>query len=242
MALVCVECGEPVRHLVRTTAVGQIILTRCGTCGETADRYLEFEPALLVLSLMLHRRGAYRHVLFNCELLKPSVVIGAHVGALLITSVSSVSWLACALNEEGGGTWSWSRANPERLARLLCLGAAQHAISILVTRAVVVGRLDGASDAAAARRVSLALACPCLGRLMIIVLAIFEADARPAVALISILTLTSAFQALRACNVPTRTTAQSLLAGLAAAYLFAPRPDWLTFVLVSDGCSSGRPP
>jgi hypothetical protein len=34
-------------------------------CHEVADKYVEYDNVLVVLDLILHRVGAYRHVLFN---------------------------------------------------------------------------------------------------------------------------------------------------------------------------------
>lgn len=40
-------------------------LTRCGHCGSVADKYIEFELLLVLIDIVLHRKAAYRHLMFN---------------------------------------------------------------------------------------------------------------------------------------------------------------------------------
>lgn len=44
---------------------GNIRLTTCAKCGKIADKYVEFEPILLILDLLLLKIQVYRHLLFN---------------------------------------------------------------------------------------------------------------------------------------------------------------------------------
>lgn len=62
---ICVECGEAVDSLYTEFAKGNIKLTRCPRCSSVADKYIEFELTLVVLDMTLHRKQAYRHLLFN---------------------------------------------------------------------------------------------------------------------------------------------------------------------------------
>eukprot|EP00921_Rhytidocystis_pertsovi_P020649 GHVQ01032950.1.p1 GENE.GHVQ01032950.1~~GHVQ01032950.1.p1 ORF type:complete len:467 (+),score=46.53 GHVQ01032950.1:194-1594(+) len=63
--VVCVECGFPVNDIYRDFGNSNIRLTRCSHCGETADKYIEYDSLILLLELILHKQQAYRHVLFN---------------------------------------------------------------------------------------------------------------------------------------------------------------------------------
>lgn len=38
-----------------------------GRCHEIADKYIEFEPIVIVIDLVLLSRPTYRHVLYNTE-------------------------------------------------------------------------------------------------------------------------------------------------------------------------------
>lgn len=64
----CVNCGTPVNSVIKSwgpAKSGTIKLTICHHCGRIADKYVEYELTLIVLDLILHRIGVYRHLLFN---------------------------------------------------------------------------------------------------------------------------------------------------------------------------------
>lgn len=42
-----------------------IRLTRCSKCGKVADKYVEYELLLVLTDVVLHKRPAVRHMLFN---------------------------------------------------------------------------------------------------------------------------------------------------------------------------------
>lgn len=56
----CVECAKPVPSVVHADR-----LTQCNSCGSFADKYVEYEPTLIVLDMLLHRPSVYRHLLHN---------------------------------------------------------------------------------------------------------------------------------------------------------------------------------
>jgi len=63
-----VNCGQPVNSVIKywgPSKSGTIKLTLCHHCGKIADKYVEYELTLIVLDLILHRIGVYRHLLFN---------------------------------------------------------------------------------------------------------------------------------------------------------------------------------
>ncbi|GBG67917.1 hypothetical protein CBR_g1036 [Chara braunii] len=63
--MICVECGSEVQNVYHEYSRGNIRLTRCGTCHQYADAYVEFELVVLVIDLILHKPQAYRHLFFN---------------------------------------------------------------------------------------------------------------------------------------------------------------------------------
>ncbi|KAL1524170.1 hypothetical protein AB1Y20_019079 [Prymnesium parvum] len=67
-AQVCVECGEAVSSTIQEVRASStsIRLRRCDSCGQIADKYVEFETLLVLLDVLLHRVSAYRHLLCNC--------------------------------------------------------------------------------------------------------------------------------------------------------------------------------
>jgi hypothetical protein len=65
----CVECGHETKHLLRRYGAsiesGHVRLVACKSCKKDVDKYLEYESVLLAVDLVLHRTGAYRHLLLN---------------------------------------------------------------------------------------------------------------------------------------------------------------------------------
>lgn len=81
---VCINCGAYVTDksgrqlsklydepLYKKSAI--LKLVECPSCDDVADRYVEYEGALILLDLALQNTAAYRHVLLNTD----------HVGAIL---------------------------------------------------------------------------------------------------------------------------------------------------------------
>ncbi|KAJ1421897.1 Arv1-like family-domain-containing protein [Ochromonadaceae sp. CCMP2298] len=90
---VCVQCAEPVESLYVEYSLTNIRLTRCDKCGRVADHYIEYELLLVLIDVMLHRKPAVRHMLFNrmsVEALARStrwVLLGNMVSACLLRVV-----------------------------------------------------------------------------------------------------------------------------------------------------------
>ena len=62
---VCVECGKPAQALYKVFSENNIRLSLCQACGCVADKYVEYEMALIVIDLVLLKRQAYRHLMYN---------------------------------------------------------------------------------------------------------------------------------------------------------------------------------
>ncbi|KAM9993593.1 hypothetical protein ACTFIZ_011570 [Dictyostelium cf. discoideum] len=66
--MICIECGRPVNDVYKEfgkAGSGNIRLTRCASCNQTADKYVEYDFIIVFLDLFLHKAQAYRHLLFN---------------------------------------------------------------------------------------------------------------------------------------------------------------------------------
>jgi len=61
----CVECRSSVASVYREFSAGCIRLTKCESCSQFADPYVEYDTMLIVLDLILHKSQVYRHLLFN---------------------------------------------------------------------------------------------------------------------------------------------------------------------------------
>lgn len=65
----CTECGAPSKCLYSTFPRTNIIkIEHCSKCKKVVDKYIEFDPTLIFLDLLLLRTAAFRHVLCNREI------------------------------------------------------------------------------------------------------------------------------------------------------------------------------
>jgi len=67
MQTVCVECGVKAPVAYRWYTEVAVKLVQCENCGENVDKYVEFDGVLVSLDVLLHRKPAFRHVLFNAN-------------------------------------------------------------------------------------------------------------------------------------------------------------------------------
>ena len=59
------RCGLTVENLLVEYGERNCRLTRCSQCGQVADKYIECELLLVLLDVFLHRKPAFRHLMFN---------------------------------------------------------------------------------------------------------------------------------------------------------------------------------
>ncbi|CAH00981.1 sterol homeostasis protein ARV1 [Kluyveromyces lactis] len=63
--MICINCGHQVESLYVIYSGDHIRLTDCPKCSQVVDKYVEFDPVLLSIDLLLLKKGAYRHMTFN---------------------------------------------------------------------------------------------------------------------------------------------------------------------------------
>lgn len=61
----CIECGFSARELYHDYGNGIIKISHCEKCKQVVDKYVEFDPVIVLLDALLFKPQAYRHVLFN---------------------------------------------------------------------------------------------------------------------------------------------------------------------------------
>jgi len=62
----CIECGHKADELYKNFNGGSAIkICHCEGCGKVVDKYIEYDPVLIFLDAVLHKKQAYRHLLFN---------------------------------------------------------------------------------------------------------------------------------------------------------------------------------
>ncbi|KAJ8984696.1 hypothetical protein NQ317_004955 [Molorchus minor] len=64
----CIECGGSVKNLYKKYSETVLKLTRCDACNKIADKYVEYDPVIIIIDLILLRVMAYRHFLLNTEI------------------------------------------------------------------------------------------------------------------------------------------------------------------------------
>jgi len=90
---VCVECGEgPVASLYVEYSAQNVKLSRCRVCNEVADKYIEYDAVLVLIDVVLHRKEAYRHYLWNLK----KHWVQHSLGALFLAVVASGSIVKAA--------------------------------------------------------------------------------------------------------------------------------------------------
>ncbi|KAH8553867.1 Arv1-like family-domain-containing protein [Umbelopsis sp. PMI_123] len=62
---ICVECDAPVATLYTEYSKGNIRLTSCEKCNHFADKYIEYDFVIIFIDMLLHKPQVYRHLLFN---------------------------------------------------------------------------------------------------------------------------------------------------------------------------------
>ncbi|GAB2226760.1 hypothetical protein Droror1_Dr00022580 [Drosera rotundifolia] len=92
----CVNCGNPVDKLYIQYSPGNIRLSKCEACRSIADEYIECEPMIVFIDLILHKPKAYRHLLFN-TLHPNSCIVDSYLNShILLKSLALLFFLdAC---------------------------------------------------------------------------------------------------------------------------------------------------
>ncbi|XP_072299818.1 protein ARV1 [Eucyclogobius newberryi] len=64
----CVECNEKATELHRDYSNGILKITICGSCQKPVDKYIEYDPVIILIDVLLCKTQAFRHILFNTSL------------------------------------------------------------------------------------------------------------------------------------------------------------------------------
>ncbi|XP_062857900.1 protein ARV1 [Trichomycterus rosablanca] len=64
----CVECNEDASELYRDYSNGILKITICKSCAKPVDKYIEYDPVIILIDAILCKVQAFRHILFNTEI------------------------------------------------------------------------------------------------------------------------------------------------------------------------------
>ncbi|XP_059504712.1 protein ARV1 isoform X1 [Stegostoma tigrinum] len=64
----CVECNEEAQELHRDYSRGVIKITICKSCQKPVDKYIEYDPVIILIDAILCKVQAYRHIILNTKI------------------------------------------------------------------------------------------------------------------------------------------------------------------------------
>ncbi|XP_029607748.1 protein ARV1 [Salmo trutta] len=64
----CIECNKGAHELHRDYSNGILKITICGSCQKPVDKYIEYDPVIILIDAVLCKTQAFRHILFNTTL------------------------------------------------------------------------------------------------------------------------------------------------------------------------------
>ncbi|XP_045673809.1 protein ARV1 isoform X2 [Phyllostomus hastatus] len=64
----CIECNQEAKELYRDYNHGVLKITICKSCQKPVDKYIEYDPVIILINAVLCKAQAYRHILFNTKI------------------------------------------------------------------------------------------------------------------------------------------------------------------------------
>ncbi|NXG24384.1 ARV1 protein, partial [Grallaria varia] len=64
----CIECNEEAVELYRDYQRGVLRISICKSCQKPVDKYIEYDPVIILINAVLCKAQAYRHILFNTKI------------------------------------------------------------------------------------------------------------------------------------------------------------------------------
>ncbi|KAG5846622.1 protein ARV1 [Anguilla rostrata] len=64
----CVECNSEAYELHRDYSNGILKITICDSCQKPVDKYIEYDPVIILIDAILCKIQAFRHIIFNTKI------------------------------------------------------------------------------------------------------------------------------------------------------------------------------
>ncbi|NXF52742.1 ARV1 protein, partial [Oceanites oceanicus] len=64
----CIECHGEAAELYRDYQRGVLRISICKSCQKPVDKYIEYDPVIILINAILCKTQAYRHILFNTKI------------------------------------------------------------------------------------------------------------------------------------------------------------------------------
>ncbi|XP_029903674.1 protein ARV1 [Myripristis murdjan] len=211
----CIECNEEAAELHRDYRNGILKLTICEFCQKPVDRYIEYDPVIILIDVILCKTQAFRHILFNT-----SLNIHWKLCVFCLLCEAYFRWSLLQGSEQSSDPADIIRYTKEwdfyGMFGLAALELWAFCSGVLWFLWVAVGALQG--EKLDFRLLLRALLLSCYGKVLLIPAVIWEHDYTPlCLGLIKLLVLTSNSQAIRVIlNSSRRLSLMAVCVGLLA--------------------------
>ncbi|CAI5770494.1 Protein ARV [Podarcis lilfordi] len=64
----CIECSRKAPELYKDYQRGVLRISICKSCQKPVDKYIEYDPVIILINAILCKAQAYRHILFNTKI------------------------------------------------------------------------------------------------------------------------------------------------------------------------------
>ncbi|XP_070705479.1 protein ARV1 [Pempheris klunzingeri] len=191
----CVECNETAAELHRDYSNGILKITICESCQKPVDKYIEYDPVIILIDATLCKTQAFRHILFNT-----SLNIHWKLCVFCLLCEAYLRWSLRHGSEHSSDPADIIRYTKEwefyGMFGLAALELSAFCGGVLCFLWLVVGRLQG--GAVELGLLLRALLLSCYGKVLLIPAVIWEHDYSPlCLGLIKLFVLTSNSQAIR---------------------------------------------
>ncbi|XP_061668391.1 protein ARV1 isoform X1 [Syngnathoides biaculeatus] len=216
----CVECNEKATELHRDYSNGILKITLCGSCQKPVDKYIEYDPVIILIDAILCKTQAFRHILFNT-----SLAIHWKLCVFCLLCEAYLRWSLRRSSEPSGDPADIIRYAKELefygMVALAALELSAFCGGVLLVLRASSRRLRG--DGADLRPLLRALLLSCYGKVLLVPAVIWEHDFLPlCLGFIKLFVLTSNTQAVRVIlNCRRRLAFWAVCAGLLSETLAA---------------------
>lgn len=191
----CVECNEKALELHRDYSKGILKITICESCQKPVDKYIEYDPVIILIDAILCKTQAFRHILFNTRL-----NIHWKLCVFCLLCEAYLRWSLLHSSEQSSDPADLIRYTKEwefyGMFALAFLELSAFCAGVLLFVWLVVVCLQRRSVEPALLLKALLLSC--YGKVLLIPTVIWEHDYSPlCLALIKLFVLTSNSQAIR---------------------------------------------
>ncbi|KAK2856010.1 hypothetical protein Q5P01_004745 [Channa striata] len=191
----CVECNEESAELHRDYTNGILKITICESCQKPVDKYIEYDPVIILIDAILCKTQAFRHILFNT-----SLNIHWKLCVFCLLCEAYLRWSLRHSSEQSSDPADFIRYTKEwefySMFGLAALELSAFCSGVLWFLWLIVGHVRGVTVELSLLLRALLLSC--YGKVLLIPAVIWEHDYSPlCLGLIKLFVLTSNSQAIR---------------------------------------------